>query len=68
MLACFFALEDFVSRGFTLLKDRQSMTDVLCAWSKPSGSQKVDARPIRCGKLSMVAERRKLSGNEISLF
>ena len=42
-----FALEDFISRGFTKLPDGQSTSDVLCAWSKPSGSQKVEAKPLR---------------------
>ena len=42
----FFALEDFVSRGFHTLPDGQSTTEVLCAWSA-SKSHKVEARPLR---------------------
>ena len=56
-----FALEDFVARGFTKLPDGQSTTDVLCVWSKPSGSQKVEPKP-----LSDVTIRKAVSGGRKS--
>ena len=52
-----FAIEDFVAREFTALPDSQSTTDILCKWSKPTGNQRVDAKP-----LSEVPFRKAVSG------
>ena len=52
-----FALEDFISRSFTKLPDEESTTDILCSWSKPSRSRRVEPMP-----LSKIPIRKAVSG------